>query len=199
VYKPQLKSGKWKDAVNATRGWVLVKGGSPAPTYYAASSGGYTISQWGWSGIQDFVGSWPGGSYEIIGGSPWFYKGWFRSRSGDSCGRGNPWLTGTEMADIINAWKVLYQGGGDTSRISPVGSCWGGNPYSVSDLAGIGGYNSVSGSSVIYGNDGATISVTFQTNKGSVTIPGDQFKKAFNLRAPGYIGLKSSLFNIEKL
>jgi len=47
VYKPQLKSGKWKEAVNATRGWVIIKGGSPAPTYYSASTGGYTISQWG--------------------------------------------------------------------------------------------------------------------------------------------------------
>jgi hypothetical protein len=199
VYKPQLKSGKWAQAVRDTKGMVLTKGGAPAPTYYAASSGGYTLSQWGWNGIKDASGAWPGTSYEIIGGSPWFYKGWYKSRGGDSCGRGNPWLTSTEMADILNAWKVLYQGGGDTSRVSPVGSCWGGNAYSTSDLAGIGGYNSVSGVSVVYGNDGSTINVTFQTDKGSVTIPGDQFGKAFNLRAPGYIGLKSSLFNIEKL
>lgn len=104
------------------------------------------------------------------------------------------------MADILNAWKVLYDGGGDVGRVSPVGDCWGGNPYSISDLQGIGGYNSVSSSNqAIYGNDGSTVSVTFQTNKGTVTVPGEQLKKAFNLRAPGYIGIKSSLFNIEKL
>ena len=28
---------------------------------------------------------------------------------------------------------------------------------------------------------------------------GEELKKAFNLRAPGYIGIKSSLYNIEKL
>ncbi len=206
VYKPVNKGGAWDAAVDATKGWVLVSGGQPFSAWYASTAGGYTFSYsaqgyttpnlWDTPGGQ---GGWPNSAYEIVGGSPWFYKGWFRSRSGASCGRNNPWLTSTEMTDIINAWKVLYQGGGDTSRVSPVGSCWGGNPYSVSDLAGIGGYNSVSGSSVIYGNDGATISVTFQTDKGSVTIPGDQFKKTFNLRAPGYIGLKSSLFNIEKL
>lgn len=199
VYKPQLKTGKWAEAVRATRGWVLVRGGSPAPAYYAASSGGYTISQWGWTGIKDTSGDWPGGAYEKVGGSPWFYKGWFKSRSGASCGRSNPWLTSEEMADILNGWKVIYQGGGETGRVSPVGSCWGGNPYSISDLQGIGGFTSVSGVSVIYGNSGSTLSVTFQTNKGSVNISGDEFKKAFNLRAPGYIGLKSTLFNIEKL
>ena len=89
VYKPQLKSGKWAEAVRATRGWVLVKGGSPAVTYYASTSGGYTISQWGWSGIKDASGDWPGSAYEKISGSPWFYKGWYKSRSGASCGRGN--------------------------------------------------------------------------------------------------------------
>ncbi len=200
VYKPQLKSGKWKEAVQATRGWVLLKGGSPAGTFYAASSGGFTISQWGWAGIRDTSGSWPDGAYEKLGGSPWFYKGWFKSRSGATCGRSNPWLTSVEMADILNAWKVLYQGGGDTSRVSPVGSCWSGNPYSISELQGISGFSSVTSvSEPIYGNDGSTISVTFTTDKGSVTVSGSEFKKAFNLRAPGYIGLKSSLFKIEKL
>ena len=103
------------------------------------------------------------------------------------------------MADILNGWKVLYRGGGDVSRVSPVGSCWGGSPYSVSDLTGIGGFTSVSSVSVIYSNSGSTQSVSFSTNKGSVSMSGDELKKAFNLRAPGYLGLKSSLFNIEKL
>lgn len=201
VYKPQLKSGKWKEAVAATRGWVLLKGGSPASTYYSASAGGYTISQWGWSGIKDASGDWPGTAYEKTGGSPWFYKGWYKSRGGSSCGRSNPWLTSEEMADILNAWKVLYEGGGDVGRISPIDTnCWGGNPYSKEELRGIGGYTSVSGiGSPIYNNSGSTQSISFQTNKGSITISGDQIKKAFNLRAPGYIGIKSSLFNIEKL
>ena len=198
VYKPQLKSGKWKEAVQATRGWVLTKGGSPAGAYYASTSGGFTISQWGWSGIKDTAGDWPGTAYEKVGGSPWFYKGWYKSRGGATCGRSHPWLTSEEMADILNAWKVLYQGGGDASRILPV-DCWGGNPYSMSELKNIGGYSSVSSVSVIYSNSGSTQSVTFSTNQGSVNISGEELKKAVNLRAPGYIGLKSSLFNIEKL
>jgi len=199
VYKPQLKSGKWAEAVRTTRGWVITKGGSPAKTYFASTAGGFTISQWGWTGIKDTSGDWPGSAYEKVAASPWFYKAWFKTRSGSSCGRGNPWLTQDDMADILNAWVVIYQGGGDVSRISPLGSCWSGNPYSQADLKSIGGYTGVSSVSVIYSNSGSTQTVNLSTNKGSVGIPGDEFKKAFNLRAPGYIGLKSSLFNIEKL
>src|SRR3990170_2554069 len=130
----------------------------------------------------------------------WFYKGWYKSRGGATCGKSNPWLTGQQTADIINAWQVLYKGGGDTGRISPVDTaCWGGNPYSISELAWIGGYTSVDSVSVVYANSGSTQTILLGTNKGSINISGDEFKKAFNLRAPGYIGLKSSLFNIEKL
>ncbi len=205
VYKSTNKGGAWDAAVDATRGWVLVSGGQPFSAWYASTAGGYTFSYsaQGYStpnlwDTPSGQGGWPNSAYEIAGGSPWFYKGWYKSRSGVSCGRSNPWLTSAEMADILNARYVL-DGNGDVGRVSPVGDCWGGNPYSVSDLAGIGGYTSVSGVSVIYGNDGSTISVTLSTNKGSVTITGSKFKEAFNLRAPGYIGLKSSLFNIEKL
>src|SRR3990167_8276744 len=201
VYKPQLKSGKWAQAVRDTRGWVLIKDGAPAKAYYASTSGGFTISQWGWTGIKDAKGGdWPNQAYEKISASPWFYKGWYKSRGGATCGKSNPWLTGQQTADIINAWQVLYKGGGDTGRISPVDTaCWGGNPYSISELAGIGGYTSVDSVSVVYANSGSTQTILLGTNKGSINISGDEFKKAFNLRAPVYIGLKSSLFNIEKL
>lgn len=207
VYKSTNKGGNWEQAVIDTPGWVLVSGGQPFSAWYASTAGGYTFgySSQGWStpNLWDTPGGqggWPNSAYEITGGSPWFYKGWYKDRSGASCNRNNPWLTSTEMADILNAWRVLYDGaGGDVSRIVPV-SCWGGNPYSVSDLAGIGGFTSVSSvNTAVYGSSGSTINITFQTNNGARTIPGDQFKKAFNLRAPGYIGLKSSLFNIEKL
>jgi peptidoglycan hydrolase-like amidase/peptidoglycan hydrolase CwlO-like protein len=204
VYKPSNKGGAWDAAVDATKGWVLVSGGQPFSAWYASTAGGNTFSYsaqghttpslWDTPGGQ---GGWPNSAYEISGGSPWFYKGWYKSRAGASCGRSNPWLNSTEMADILNARHVL-DGNGDASRILPV-ECWGGNPYSVSDLQGIGGYTSVSSVSVIYGNDGSTSSVSFSTNKGSVNLSGAKFKEAFNLRAPGYIGLKSSLFNIEKL
>jgi peptidoglycan hydrolase-like amidase len=199
VYKPQLKSGKWAEAVRATRGWVLVKGGQPAKAFYASTSGGYTIDKYGWPGIKDASGNWPDTAYEKVSASPWFYKAWYKTRSGADCGRSNPWLRSEELADILNAWKVLTQGGGEVSRISPVTtSCFSGNPYSISDLQNIGGYSSVNSVSVVYGNNGSTSQVTFGTNKGDATLSGDDFRRAFNLRAPGYIGVKSELFNIVK-
>lgn len=201
VYKPQLKSGRWAEAVRATRGWVITRGGSPATTYFASTAGGFTITQWGWTGIRDTDGGdWPNQAYEKVAGSPWFYKAWYKTRGGSSCGKSNPWLTGSELADIVNAWRVIYKGVGDASRISPINTnCWKGNPYSMSDLTAIGGYTNVSSASVVYSNSGSTQTVNLSTNNGTVSISGEEFKKAFNLRAPGYIGLKSSLFNLEKL
>jgi SpoIID/LytB domain protein len=206
VFKSNPKGGAWDEAVNATRGWVLIASGKPFSAWYASTSGGYqeSYSYNGYStpGFWDTKNGrdgWTSDAYEKIGDSPWFYKAWYRERSGDSCGKSHPWLTSEEMADILNAWTVLFQGGGDGSRISPLGSCWGGNPYSMEELRSIGGYTNVTGVSVVYANNGVTSSVTFQTNKGSTSaINGVDFKKAFNLRAPGRIALKSGLFNIEK-
>ena len=201
VYKPQLKTGRWAEAVRVTRGWVVVRGGSPATTYYASTSGGFTISNWGWTGINDAKdGSWPSQAYEKIAASPWIYKAWYKTRGGGSCGKSGPWLTEREFVDILNAWQILYKGGGDTSRISPIDTnCWNGNPYSIDELSVVGGFTSVSNVSVIYSNSGSTLQISLATNKGVASISGEEFKRAFNLRAPGYIGIKSSLFNIEKL
>ena len=205
VFKPGAKGGNWERAVNDTRGKVSYANGSPFSAWYASTSGGYqeSYSANGYStpGFWDTPsgrGGWTSQAYEKTAGSPWFYKGWYRSRSGDSCGRNHPWLTSEEMADILNAWKILFEGGGDSGRVTPMGSCWGGNPYSIDELRGIGGYTSVSGASVTYADSGVTANVTFQTNKGSTTINGNDFYRAFNLRAPGRIALKSGLFNIEK-
>lgn len=204
VFKPSPKGGNWETAVNATAGKVVYVNGQPLSTWYASTSGGYqesytsngytTPSFWDTPSGRD---GWTSQAYEKTAGSPWFYKAWYKTRSGDSCGKSHPWLTSAEMADILNAWVVLYRGGGDSARVTPESPCWGGSPYSQADLASIGGYNSVSSVSVQYSNQGITANVTFVTNKGSITIPGSEFYRAFNLRAPGRISLKSGLFNIE--
>lgn len=205
VFKPQEKGGKWNEAVDATRGWVLVAGGQPFSAWYASTSGGYQMAYTdnghttpGFWDTPEGRGGWTAKAWEKVAGSPWFYKAWYRERSGDSCGRSHPWLNSEEMADMLNAWIALFQGGGDSSRVTPQGSCWGGNPYSIGDLQGIGGFTSVSAVSVSYADNGVTANLTFSTNKGSVTISGADFKKAYNLRAPGRVAIKSNLFNIEK-
>ncbi|MBP9702221.1 hypothetical protein KBD69_00895 [Candidatus Woesebacteria bacterium] len=205
VFKPSPKGGRWEEAVNATRGKVVYANGSPFSTWYASTSGGYQLSYSanghstpGFWDTPSGQAGWTGQAYEKVAGSPWFYKAWYKTRSGDSCDRSHPWLNSEEMADILNSWVVLFNGGGDAGRVTPESSCWGGSPYNRAELRDIGGYSSVSGVSVSYGNNGVTANITFQTNKGSTTIAAADFKKAFNLRAPGRISIKSNLFNIEK-
>jgi peptidoglycan hydrolase-like amidase len=210
VFKPQNKGGKWEEAVNQTRGKVVYANGAPFSTWYASTSGGYQMSYTangystpGFWDTPDGRSGWTSKAWEKAGESPWFYKGWYKSRAGDACGRSHPWLNPAEMADILNAWTVLIKAGQSDDRITPSGSCWGGNAYSLDELRSKassfgGGYSSVSSASVTYADNGVTANVTFGTDKGSVTISGSEFKKAFNLRAPGNISLKSGLFNIEK-
>lgn len=191
----------WKKAVNDTKGKIL----EDVVTFYASTHGGYA-SPIGWdttdgSGGSNFIDK----SYDKIGGSPWLYKAWWRegySKSGDTCGRSNPWLNGEEMADIVNAYLVMTKGSSsEAERISPIStSCWGGNPYSHGELRDVaskyGGISSANSVSVTQGN-GSTNSV----NINGVQMSGADFKKAFNLRAPGRLRIPQSsfaFFNIEK-
>ncbi len=199
VYKSENKGGAWEDAVNQTRGWVL-EGGSNAQ--YSSTTGGYGNNS-GWDTKCGNRACWTGDAYEKLAGSPWFYKGWYKDRSGSSCGRSHPWLNKEEMSDILNSW-IVYQSGSDRDRISPVDtSCWSGNPFSISEMrdkanSSGGAVTSVSGVSVVYSDSGVTANVTFSTNRGSINLSGSDFKTIFNLRAPGYVSIKSPLFNIEQ-
>lgn len=197
----------WKQAVESTRGQIL----EDIVTYYASTHGGFA-QPIGWdttdgTGGGNFLDK----TYDKLGGSPWVYKAWYTkgySPSSDKCGRNNPWLTGSEMADILNAYYVLYGNGSgaDTGRITPpTTSCWGGNPYSIDELRSVsssygGGITTVTGVSVIQGN-GTTNEVIFQTDKGERRVNGANFKTAFNLRAPGYLSIPQSgfaFYNIEQ-
>ncbi|RJQ38407.1 hypothetical protein C4559_01275 [Candidatus Microgenomates bacterium] len=190
----------WKQAVQSTRGEVL----EDVVTYYASTHGGYA-SPIGWdttngSGGSNFIEN----AYDKIGGSPWLYKAWYTQGyniNSDKCGRSNPWLSPEEMADIVNAAIALKTEGIDISRITPVTtSCWGGNPYSMDELknlvSGKGGISSANSVSVSQG-DGTTNNV----NINGISLSGSEFKKAFNLRAPGRLSIPQSgfaFFNIEK-
>ncbi len=199
VYKDSNKGGAWEEAVRETKGWVL-EGGPNAQ--YSSTTGGYG-NQSGWDTKCGSRNCWTPEAYEKIAGSPWFYKGWYRDRSGATCGKGHPWLTQEEMADILNSW-IVYSSGDSADRVSPIDtSCWPGNPFSISEMRDKanskgGAVTSVSSVSVTYSNEGKTAEVKFQTNKGQITLSGDNFKTIFNLRAPGYISIKSPLFNIEQ-
>lgn len=209
VYKPANKGGAWDSAVDATRGWVLMTNGQPFSAWYAASSGGYNYSytsngyttSGGWDTQCGSQSCWTNDAYEKIAGSPWFYKGWYKSRSGATCGRSHPWLNNSEMADILSA-IVVYRSGQNSDRILPLdyNSCFGssGNPLSMEEMKNAGKIESVSGFNVTYGTNGETNKIIFQTNLGNFEVSGSEFYTVFNLRAPGRIALKSKLFNLEK-
>lgn len=184
----------WKQAVEQTRGMVL----EDVVTYYASTHGGFA-NPIGWDttdggGGGNFIDK----SYDKIGGSPWLYKAWYTkgySPSSDKCGRDNPWLTGEDLADIINAARFR------DDRVTPLTtSCYGGNPYSKDELRSKSdGPSKVTGVRVVQGN-GSTNQVVFQTDKGEITLSGTDFKTAFNIRAPGYLAIPQSgwaFFNIE--
>lgn len=195
----------WKQAVDETKGKVL----EDVTTFYASTHGGWTKTS-GWdtmdgSGGSNFLDK----AWDKIGGSPWLYKAWWRegySKSGSTCGRSNPFLSPEEMADIVNAHIVLKKGStGEAERITPVSNCWGGNPYSLGELKDVagkyGGISAATSVSVTQGN-GKTNSVTIN----GVSMSGDEFCKAFNLRAPGNLRIpqwsgascSGAFFNIEK-
>lgn len=213
VYKDENKGGTWEEAVNETKKWVLVDGsGNPVSGYYSSTTGGYLLTS-GWDTNCGDFSCWTDGAYEKKAGSPWFYKGWYtESYRNDSakCNRSHPWLSEEEFADILNAWVVRQKGNDETvQRVLPttINSCsiaevGSGNPFSIEEMrqkaSELGGaYTSVSSVSVSYSQDGSTASLSFQTNQPRVTISGSEFKEAFNLRAPGYISIRSNLFNIE--
>lgn len=207
----------WRRAVEETRGMVVVSNSTNdvVSTWYASTAGGYTYSYTSvghttpgsWDTSCGNQSCWTGEAWEKKSGSPWFYKGWYKTRDGKTCGRSHPWLSGGEMADILNAVAVYRSGGDPASHILPVdyNSCFGksGDPWSIDQMRQEasgkgGGFNSVDGVSVTYAADGKTANLTFATNQGNYEVSGEEFYTVFNLRASGKISLKSKLFNIEK-
>jgi len=209
VYKDGNKGGAWEEAVNETKGWVL-EGGPSAQ--YSSTTGGY-LNTSGWDTTDNQGTNFLENAWERKAKSPWFYKAWYRStysNSSDSCGRDSPWLSQVEFADILNAWLVRSKGSSEeVDRIVPttINNCnvggMGGNPYSLDEMAQVadrygGRFSSINSVSVSYSTNGSTGQVNLDTNKGSISIPGSEFKQIFNLRAPGYISVKNVLFNIER-
>jgi len=209
--------GKWKEAVETTRGLVIKANstGRIFSTMYASTAGGYTYgyssSDYATPSVWDTTcgsqGCWPGDAYEKAAGSPWFYKGWYKTRSGTSCGRSHPWLTKDEFADIINA-NIYFKNTHDSSHLSQYnsGGCFGGNDPNAWGMEELrrqvgdkgGPVSSIDSISVDYSTGGFTKTVHIVTDKGSFDFDGGDFKQVYNLRAPGAIAVKSSLFNIEK-
>ena len=215
VWKPEPKGGAWKDAVEQTKGEVMVNGGQVIKAWYSSTDGGYTFTSgdvWGsdkpWTRrLRDTSGD-VGGFDQLKEraydkDSPCFYsaQGW-RSEYANSA-----WLKSSEVADITNslmlakadsgAGEHLYQ----TDKPHPFGGEVWNEERVKSELRGKGimPFNSVSNVSV--GADfgsGQTNGVTVFGDAGTQNFSGSEWKNYFNLRAPANIQIVGPLYNIER-
>lgn len=215
VFKPEPKGGAWEQAVNDTRGWVLVQGGQPITAWYSSTDGGYTYasSDVGWSDrswtkrLQDGSGSY--NSFQDIQNnaydkqSPCFYAAQgYRKEYGNSA-----WLKSEEVADIANVLMLAKADAGTQTHLSQVDRS---NPDGVDTwdvgkvkeevrARGMAPFNSVSDVSVSADfGIGRITNVTVSGDTGSKSFSGQEWKDFFNLRAPANIQIVGALFNVEK-
>ncbi len=216
VFKSEPKGGAWEDAVNVTRGWVMVSGGSPVKAWYSSTHGGYVLSsaEIGWSGT-----SWTKHAVDTISGSasgfddlkagaydkdsPWFYCDWGSRASYNK----TAWLKGSEVADIVNTLLLVKADGGtsehlyQTDKSNPAGTDTWDEEKVKGELRNrsINAYNNISNVSISadFGS-GVTTSVNISGDGGSQSFSGSDFKNRFNLRAPANIQIVGPLFNIEQ-
>jgi len=204
VFKPEPKGGNWEQAVEATKGWVLMDGGGPGFTQYASTHGGYILNLGKFDGRSGNPGSFAELNERAYDKeSPWFYCDWGSRPSYNK----TAWLRPSEVADIVNVILLarvdsstgdhLYQ----TDKAHP----YGGEVWSEDRVKqelrnrGISAYNNVSDVSVGADfNSGSTSSINISGDAGSVSFSGGEFKNWFNLRAPANIQIVGPLYNVEK-
>ena len=217
VFKAEPKGGAWEEAVNATRGWVMIQGGTPIKAWYSSTHGGYILSTSelpGWSATSwtkhatDTTSGAAGSFSELQSNaydreSPWFYCDWGSRTSYNK----TAWLRNSEVADIVNVILLakadssigehIYQ----TDKPNPAGTDTWDEARIRQELTSrsIAPFNTVSEISI--GADfsgGRTTSVNVSGDAGSQSFSGQEFKDWFNLRAPANIQIVGPLYNVEK-
>lgn len=216
VFKSDPKGGAWAQAVDATRGWVMISGGSPVTAWFSSTDGGYTYksSDVGWSdrsftkrtrdtnGDISSFSDLQSKAYDRD--SPCFYAAQgFRSEYGKSA-----WLKSEEVADIVNVVQLARNDSGTREHLyqpdksNPAGTDTWGRDRVKEELRSrkITPFNSISSVNVsgVDWGVGRTTQISFSGDGGSVSFDGSEFKDFFNLRAPANIQIVGPLFNIEK-
>lgn len=185
----------WREAVESTRGRVVVHNGTPITAWYASTAGGFTLSAqevWGGSrpyvtGITDLDDQ--GRAYDgpNHGDSPWYYKAW-----------GNePWLSFDQVTDLVNAALLPEQHNDQLDRFSAEEirsklANFGIEP--VTDLKSIeiidGNGNPGTGTAQV-----AFLRAYFQDGK-MAEVTGKRFKFVYNLRSPGTNAIWTTRFDV---
>lgn len=215
VFKSEPKGGAWEQAVNETKGWVMVQGGSPVKAWFSTTHGGYVYKsgEIGWSDTSwtkhntDAAGS--VGSFSDLQAnaydkeSTWFYCDWGSRAEFNK----TAWLKPQEIADIVNVIQLVKRDDGikehlyQTDRGNPAGTDTWDAEKVKSELKSRGGNPFSSVSDVSVGADfggGRTTGVNISGDAGSVSFDAGEFKNWFNLRAPANIQIVGPLFNVEK-
>lgn len=211
VILPNKKTGAWKTAVNQTKGIILTSGsGVPFSAQYAAVHGGW-VNGIGWD-TEDKKGppnAWVTKAWDNKSGVSWFYQAWnvFTPGMGACPAHSKPWLTTSEMVDLLNTYLVLKNdgvvGSVNSAKILPetLGTCkisgLSGSPYTKAQMAALlsSPVTSISNPTVVtQGSNGMTSSIVFKTNRGNISVSGEDFKQVFNMRAPGYLSIPQNNF-----
>lgn len=197
VFRPDPKEGNWEQAVEATKGWVLMDGDKPGFTQYASTHGGYVLNLGKFDGDRGNPTSFAelnDRAYDKA--SPWFYCDW----GARPAYKNTAWLKPSEVADIANiillarkdssAGKHLYQ----TDKPNPEGTdTWDENR--VRQELGSAALNNVTDISVsVDFNSGKTTGITINGQGFSA----EEFKNWFNVRAPANLQIVGPLYNVEK-
>ncbi|MDH7475982.1 MAG: SpoIID/LytB domain-containing protein [Microgenomates group bacterium] len=215
VFHSEPTGGFWEKAVDETRGWVMVQGGSPIKAWYSSTHGGYILKsgEIGWSDTSwtkhanDFDGS--VSSFSELQNraydrdSPWFYCDWgWRPEYNKTA-----WLKPNEVADIVNTILLaradssvrehLYQ----IDRSNPSGTETWDSEKVKNELRsrGITPFNSINEINMTVDFSwGKTTSVNIVGDAGQTSFDAAEFKNWFNLRAPANIQIVGPLYNAEK-
>lgn len=203
VFKPEEKGGRWNEAVDATKGWVLMDGGNPGFTQYASTHGGYILN------LSKFDGNGNHGNFFEVQSnaydreSPWFYCDW-----GARSGYGNTaWLKPNEVADIVNVILLARADSSTSDRLYQTDKShpYGGEVWNEERVKQELKNKNINPFNNIYDvfisadfNSGKTTSITLSGDGKSESFSGDEFKNWFNLRAPANIQIVGPLYNVEK-
>ena len=210
VFKPDPKGGAWDAAVEATKGWVMMSGGSPVTAWFSSTHGGYvyTSSEIGWNST-----GWTKSAQDTNGGisgfgdlqsnaydkeSPWFYCNW-GARGEHS---NTAWMKPEEVADIFNVIELARRDSGVVDHLyqpdkpHPSGGEVWDREKVKNELKSRGGSPLSSVTNVSVGVDFGS-GKTNSLSAGGISATGSEFKSWFNLRAPANIQIVGPLYNVE--
>lgn len=212
VYIGRNKGGSWEQAVNETRGMVIIYNGSPIKAWYSSTHGGYTRTSedvWGkvtaWTRrLKDYG---PNGAYDgpSYGNSPWYHKAWGNRVGGVNCQKEgyNPWLSATEVEDVFNGFLLSEADSSTNQFLSPPDGCnlvKGWSPGQVKDELIKRGKKDIGKITAVFTSQDGTGYTDYiyvdSANYGQTRFDGFKFKNIFNLRSIGNLVVWTSFYDV---